>query len=457
MSDIPGLSLENVFLMCVSYALILLINRVTSSRSAILLVAILTFHHTVAYLFSFYLDMPRYEGDPAGFIRLANGCSTFGYCGYFGEHLYANYLARVLALGESIYFVFLLNVLFFVISLFYFIRISELLSLKGNRRTNIFLYSMWPSVVYFTTLNYREPFELYLLIVAVYFGLSGSKSDSFLRMLVSMILLFLMGMFHIKGLVYLSPVLFLILVCYKFPFTVISVSKKIILIIIMSVAVYLSQGMHRDYLYEVSRSMMKSQVENKISDNKESHTEKEKTPSARVLLFEKNKNIFYKNRNYHTSEPGYADTFMRKVIFYRESLFWVRPPRTAFVSKISDSSIPKFIASYFLVYMEYLFAPFIFQINSFLGLLAYAESVFRVLLFASTLLLLKRRPEARVLFVIYLAITAMWAIGVVSYGAAIRHHIQTNWILVLLGVPMIAEYIRRKFRLNDDKLDVLNR
>jgi len=50
----------------------------------------------------------------------------------------------------------------------------------------------------------------------------------------------------------------------------------------------------------------------------------------------------------------------------------------------------------------------------------------------------------------------MWAIGVISYGASIRHHIQTNWILVLLGVPIISEYISRKFRLKREKMDRVN-
>jgi hypothetical protein len=242
MSNIPGLHLENIFLVFVSYFLILLINRKTRSESAVLLIAILTFHHVFAYLFAFYLSPPPNEVDLFGFVHLATDCTDSGYCGYFGPHLYGNYLAKVFALGQSIYFVFLLNVLFFVISLYYFIRISELFKLKGNRNIYIFLYSMWPSVVYYTTLNYREPFELYLLIAGVYFGLTGSQSNNFVRMLISMILLFIMGIFHMKGLTLLSPVLFSILVSYKFSFTFFSVSKKIILLIIMSVAVYFSQG-----------------------------------------------------------------------------------------------------------------------------------------------------------------------------------------------------------------------
>jgi len=453
MSNIPGFHLENVILVLVSYFLILLINRKTSSESAVLLLAILTFHHAVAYLYAFFLSAPPNEVDPVGFVYLATDCTNSGYCGYFGQHLYANYLAKVLAIGHSIYSVFLLNVLFFVISLYYFIGISEVLSLKGYRKAIIILYSMWPSVVYFTTLNYREPFELYLLIAGVYFGLTGSKSDSFLRMLTSMVLLFVMGIFHMKGLTFLSPVLFIILVSYRFSFSVLSVAKKAILLIVMSVTVYFSQGMYADYLGQISHSKKQAGLENKLTIT-ESHAEKpkERVLSGNRLLFETNKNIWLTKKDYTDGDLGYIEKFMRKVTFYRASLSWVTVPGTAFVLTISDKSIPAFIATYILVYLEYLFSPFIFQVNSFLSLLAYVESVLRVILFASMLMLVKRYPQARILFIIYLAITAMWSIGVVSYGASIRHHIQTNWILVLLGVPVIAEFIHRKFRLKKSNI-----
>ena len=456
MNNIPGLHLENIVLVCLSYFLILLINKRTQSESAMLLVALVTFHHVVAYLYGFYLNTPLNETDPVDFVYLASDCTNFGYCGYFGEHLYANYLAKMLAVGHTIYFVFLLNVLFFVISLYYFIRISEFFGLKGNRKISILLYSIWPSVVYFTTLNYREPFELYLLIAGVYFGLTGSKSDSFLRMLASMLLLLLMGMFHIKGLLILSPILFIIVVSHTLPLTVLSLGKKITLLVIMSIAVYSSNGMHNDYLNDLWQSKSEAEwqskkeaeLDKKISGNSKSQNVyvKERVLSGNALIFEQNKEKYLSEKAYTESDPGYIDTFMRKVVYYRASLTWVTRPQTAFLSTISDKSIPAFIATYFLVYLEYLFSPFIFQVNSFLSLLAYAESVLRIILFAATLVMLKRNPQTRILFIIYLAITAMWAIGVISYGASIRHHIQTNWILVLLGVPIISEYISRKFR-----------
>jgi hypothetical protein len=444
MSNIPGVSLENIFLVFLSCVLILIINRKTNSESALLLLAILTFHHVVAYLYAFYLSLPQNEVDPASFVRLANDCSELGYCGYFGQHLYANYLAKMLELGGSLYFVFLLNVLFFVISIYYFLGIADQLSLKENRKTYLILYGMWPSVVYFTTLHYREPFELYLLIAGIYFGLSGCKSDSFFRMLASMLLLLLMGVFHIKGLIYLSPFIFLILVSYRAPLSVSSLSKKIVLLLIMCISVYFAKNMYVSDLRVGSPSNMETDIVKNI--NKKIESNNDRNIQTGKIFAESRKSAYEENNLLGIQEVNFIDNFIKKVTFYRKAITRDGVPTTAFISNISDKSIVIFILTYFLVYLEYLFSPFIFQVNSFLSLLAYAESVLRIILFAATLVMLKRNPQTRILFIIYLAITAMWAIGVISYGASIRHHIQTNWILVLLGVPIISEYISRKFR-----------
>jgi hypothetical protein len=451
MSNIPGLHAENILLIFISYVLIFILNRKTRSESAVLLVAMLTFHHVVAYLYAFYLNRPQNEVDPDKFLLLAHECSTEGYCGYLGLHLYTNYLSKMLELGGSLYFVYLLNVLFFVISIYFFLGIAEQFSLKGNRKTYLFIYGMWPSVVYFTTLHYREPFELYLLIAGIYFGITGVKSDSFLRMLASMVLLLVMGVFHIKGLIYLSPILFLILISYRFPLTITSVGIKMVLIIIMCVGVYFAQSMYVSKLKTATSSNMETPVENSVTKEIE-RTGATNNETGRILK-ENNRSVYGENTINQIAEGNFIDVLIKKVTYYRKAITRDGIPATAFISNISDKSIPVFVATYFLVYLEYLFSPFIFQVKSFPALLAYAESVLRLILFVASLVMLKRNPQTRALFIIYLAITAMWAIGVISYGAGIRHHVQTNWILILLGVPIISEYIR-KFRLKNEKMDV---
>ena len=202
---------------------------------------------------------------------------------------------------------------------------------------------------------------------------------------------------------------------------------------------------------------MENSVESIVTKTIEIERTGARNNETQEILKENKRSVFQKSTRHQVAEVSFIDKFMKKVTYYRKAITRDGIPGTAFISNISDKSIPVFIATYFLVYLEYLFSPFIFQVNSFHSLLAYAESVLRLILFTSTLVMLKRNPQTRILFIIYLAITAMWAIGVISFGAGIRHHIQTNWILVLLGVPIISEYISSKFRLKREKMGIVSR
>jgi len=437
MSIIPGLTLENLILIALSYFILLLINRVSRSNAALLLIAILSFRHAVAYLYAFHLSLPENEVDPARFMELAGECINFDYCGYLGYHLYINYLAKMLIFGKSLYFVYLLNTLFFVFSIYYFIRITELLGLKGNRKMYLILYGLWPSVIFYTTLHYREPFELYFLIAGIYYGLAGNKNDNTTKLFASMVLLFLMGLIHIKGLLYLSPVIFLILLLYRMPNAAFAIAKRSVFLVIMITGVYFAQDMYQADINKVESRSQEIAITGKAVENANGEVKNKYVRSS-------------------AQEVNIIDSLMDKVMDYRTRLLDKNTVRTAFISTIDNKNIAVFIATYFTVYVEYLFSPFMFQVTTINDFIAYAESILRLTLFIAALVMFKRLPQTRVLFLIYLIITAMWAIGVVSYGASIRHHVQTNWILVILGVPIISEYISRKFRLKKYKKEIIN-
>jgi hypothetical protein len=50
------------------------------------------------------------------------------------------------------------------------------------------------------------------------------------------------------------------------------------------------------------------------------------------------------------------------------------------------------------------------------------------------------------LLVIYFSMTFLWAIGTVNYGTSIRHHVLTNWIIIILGGPVLIDFVLRQFR-----------
>jgi len=42
--------------------------------------------------------------------------------------------------------------------------------------------------------------------------------------------------------------------------------------------------------------------------------------------------------------------------------------------------------------------------------------------------------------------TFLWAMGTVNYGTSIRHHILTNWIIIIIGGPVLIDFVLRQFR-----------
>ena len=427
MDSIQGFSLLNLVLVISSYLLAYFVNKMTNSRSLLTISVILTVHHVVAYIYAYHLQFPANEVDPAMFLAKAEECIKFDYCGYLGFHLYVHYLARVYELGGSLYFVFLVNILFFVVSIYFFIGIADLLGIQGGRRTSLIIYGMWPSVIFFTTMHYREAFELYFLMAGVYFGIAGSQTNNYLKLFTGMLFLFVMGVVHIKGLLYLSLLLFAVLCVYKLPLAVKPVLARVLMLLIMCAGVYTAQNLYvEDLTKEIHQEV-------KVSSPLQS-TGVGETIEKSVSKVSKDKR----------SETDLIDAFMKKVSGYRNRLLEQKAVRTAYISKINSENIVSFTGSYLLIYMEYLVSPFIFQVSTMNDLIAYAESLLRVVLIISSIVYLWRSPQVWPLFLMYLMITAMWAIGVVSYGAGIRHHAMTNWILALLGVPVMTEYIRTK-------------
>ena len=46
------------------------------------------------------------------------------------------------------------------------------------------------------------------------------------------------------------------------------------------------------------------------------------------------------------------------------------------------------------------------------------------------------------MILLYFTITFLWAIGTVNYGTSIRHHVMSWWILTVVGVPSLMQYLR---------------
>jgi hypothetical protein len=99
------------------------------------------------------------------------------------------------------------------------------------------------------------------------------------------------------------------------------------------------------------------------------------------------------------------------------------------------------------LFVNYMFAPFIFNVRSAVDFLAFSCSCLRLLLIYfsirrfSTLAL-----ENKTIFFSCVSAAFIFSQGTGSYGAALRHHILTYWGLVILGVPGAVDFINKLLR-----------
>jgi len=55
---------------------------------------------------------------------------------------------------------------------------------------------------------------------------------------------------------------------------------------------------------------------------------------------------------------------------------------------------------------------------------------------------LRRRIQI-CMILIYFMITAIWAFGSNNYGTALRHQMLSDWLLILLGMPILMMQIEK--------------
>ena len=90
-----------------------------------------------------------------------------------------------------------------------------------------------------------------------------------------------------------------------------------------------------------------------------------------------------------------------------------------------------------------MFKPYIYEISSLTTFYAAAESFIRISLILLVLITLisKRRLTnyTLILILVFFTISIMWSLGTFNFGQAVRHHILTNWMLILLTGISIKE------------------
>ncbi len=122
--------------------------------------------------------------------------------------------------------------------------------------------------------------------------------------------------------------------------------------------------------------------------------------------------------------------------------------RTTYGIVLDASSVLGLVKTIPIVFVYYMFAPFLWQVENVLDVCASLESRLRfVLLFFAVSSWRRSSGEVRsyygFLLIIVLGMELMWALGTINWGTAVRHHVPGYSVLVLLGVPGLILFMRK--------------
>jgi hypothetical protein len=125
--------------------------------------------------------------------------------------------------------------------------------------------------------------------------------------------------------------------------------------------------------------------------------------------------------------------------------------RTTYSVHLDPSSPLAFTASLPFVFVEYMFAPFPWQVGNLLDVEALLESGLRlILLIASVATWRRARGEQRsqlgYLLWTYFGMELLWSLGTFNWGTSIRHHLPVLGLLAVAGGPLFAEKLAATVR-----------
>ncbi len=296
-----------------------------------------------------------------------------------------------LLLGEQ------LSVLVFALSCIVFLKIMRQLGLERYSFSSLICFGALPTMVLLGSITLRESYEMFFFMLTVYLGVRISrkrklKIGSAFLMLMSALL---MGVFH-KALAFYA--VFLIIIFLVWPFSPISRFgniKKLHLMAMMVIPLLLL---------------------------------------AIMVVSEK------EFRAFGILKVLWNDDALVKIITDWRGISLTPMARTSYDISLDPSSPFMLILSSIKMYSLYLFAGFSWRVDNYIDAYAAAEAILRMTLICFSVLgwwkavgLQKRLLG--LMLVLYISMTLLWALGTTNYGTAMRHHMLTWWIIVILGVP----------------------
>jgi hypothetical protein len=115
---------------------------------------------------------------------------------------------------------------------------------------------------------------------------------------------------------------------------------------------------------------------------------------------------------------------------------------------LDTSSVYGLVKTIPVIFAQYMFAPFPWQIGNVKDVWALLESMLRFLLLYFAVYSWhgssgKVRSYYSFLLIFFLGMELIWALGTINWGTATRHHVPGYSVIVLLGTPGLILFMRR--------------
>jgi len=376
---------------------------------------VLAMHHVIALTNTYLFTIKGADADAQKFHRLAVEWAASGRLSVTGG---AEFYQQLLGIFYRIFspshlFGEELSIIAFLFSCLVLIKLIHLINLKKYQVGLLLMFGLLPTNLVLCSVTLRESYQILFFMLAVYWGLRFHLEPTKGTMIFCVFSALIMGFFHralILYMLFLLPVLFL-----WFPKQVSSspdsrwrFSRKRF-IVIGAILILIIGTLFIGVLLEI--------------------------------------------KGLSALESVFSGKGLKYVADYRTKLMFEKSPdaRANYGIMLDVSSPISLMKSVWLIYIYYLFAPFPWQITNWLDLYALAESLLRFVLIAFSIISWYRTDGIQrriwgLLLIIYFSMTFLWAMGTVNYGTSIRHHILSNWIILIAGGSRLIEFLSQQYR-----------
>lgn len=368
---------------------------------------VVVLHQAVAFANSFLFTTIGADTDAASLHRIGvelTSSENFSFA--IGSEFYANMLGIVYWIfGPSHLLGQELSILAFSVSCIILMKIIRLLGLSRYGVFMLLAFGALPTMVLLGSVTLRESYQVLFFMLAVYSGMKMHMEGGINIYLVSLVMSSLiMGLFHNGLIVYAAFLIILFMVWSLRPVSRVWDIRKLRLIIVLAIPALLAGSI-------VLVNMQVSGLQ-----------------ALTALL----------NLDMLDAASNYRERSVTARATYGIALDLSSP----FAS----------IYSGFLLYVYYLFAPFPWKIENILDVYASLESVLRMILIYCSVRHWRRshgvqRRLLGLMLILFFSMSFMWAMGTSNYGTAMRHHMLSWWIIVVVGLPFLITSLSR-VRLN---------